>query len=187
VVVLPILDHSAFEAGLFDTLLRSEQSLAFIGLGVALAAVARRQLSVNLIFLAFGIGTGAVLGEQLAAMIEENAGVAGYAILIGPIYCAATGVALTVPAALRHLALPLAALSAGVVLGLPIVADSLSRAQVEFSAGALLAGIGLVLVPLLLLRPFAWSGVAIAGRILGAWLIAIGLMLLTLELTRFQG
>ena len=95
-----------------------------------------------------------------------------------------TGVALAAPAALRAWALPPAALAAGVALGLPIVADSMSRAQVEFTTGALLSGIGLVLAPLLLLWPLVWSGAIIAGRILGAWLIAIGLMLLTVELIR---
>ena len=47
-----------------------------------------------------------------------------------------------------------------------------------------MSGIGLVLAPLLLLWPLVWSGGIIAGRILGAWLIAIGLMLLTVELIR---
>jgi hypothetical protein len=185
VAALPILDRSPFEAGVLDTLLRFDLSLAFAGLGLALAASPRRhRLAANLVLVVCGIGAGAIIGVRLAAAIEDDSGAALYGLLAGPLLCVVTGVALAAPAAIRVWAHPPAALAAGVALGLPIVADSMSRAQVEFTAGALSSGIGLILAPLLLLWPFVRSGATIAGRIFGAWLIAIGLMLLTVELIK---
>jgi hypothetical protein len=83
--------------------------------------------------------------------------------------------------------LSLAGLCSGMILGLGIGPGSLGPTGVEYAAGVLLAGAGLLVLPPLLLQSFEGGWRAIAGRIFGSWLLAIGFMLVGLEIARTAG
>ena len=73
--------------------------------------------------------------------------------------------------------LPVAALATGMALGLVINFDDAMAEEWLFAGGAVLAGSWIVVTALVLWRRFERQWFPIAGRVLGAWLMAIGLML----------
>jgi hypothetical protein len=185
-ILLTTLDYRPVEAGIFSTLLRFDISLPLGGFGLALALESRRPILVILAVMAFGIVVGAGLAEPIARAIETDFRLMGYLFFIGPAYCLVTGAALVSPDAVRRLLLPVAALLSGAILGLSIPLVNPRAAEIEFATGALLAGLALVLVPLMLLAQVQWPGLRIIGRILGSWLIALGLMQIGLQIARIQ-
>jgi hypothetical protein len=187
IVVWPAFDHRPLEAGVFYALLRFDNSLPLAGFGLALAQETRRQIALSLALAVAAIGLGAVLAQPLARAIEADFRAMHYLFLVGPAYCMATGLALLAPARLRPFALALVAVFSGAVLGLVVPLNQPTLAEVEFAAGAVATGIGLALVPLLLLLGLEWPGLRIVMRILGSWLVAIGIMLAGLELARIKG
>lgn len=186
-IALPSAQHTSLQSGLLDALLRFDRSLPLVGLGLALAPVSRREIGASAAFLLVGLGLGAVLGAWIAALIEADFTLFSYLFMLGPLQCLAVGGALVVPPSLRAVTLPPASLACGVALGIGALADVPGGFRAEYSVGAGIAALALVLVPLLLLRDLRWSGLAVATRIAGSWLIAIGLMLLALEIGRMRG
>ena len=134
--------------------------------------------------MAVGIAVGAGIAEPIARAIEADFRLMGYLFFIGPAYCLITGAALVSPEAPRRFLLPPAALLSGAILGLSIPLVNSRPTEIEFAAGALAAGLALVLVPLLLLSRVEWAGLRIVGRVFGSWLIALGLMLIGLQVAR---
>lgn len=82
-----------------------------------------------------------------------------------------------------HLELPPTMLS-GLTFGMLLLVDAPDDPQaLVFSAFAALAALLIVLAFALIRYLLAWSWISIAGRIAGAWLVAIGIMLLAAAAT----
>src|SRR5262249_28723152 len=97
--------------------------------------------------------------------------------LPGPVSCLAAGVALAASPRVRAWLLPPAALVMGAMLAIGIKLVDPSFQDLDFLRGALAASLWLVAAVALTVHLVSarWLGVAV--RILGSWLIAIGLML----------
>jgi hypothetical protein len=186
-IALPAAEHRPLQAGLLDTLLRFDRSLPLVGLGLLLAEASRREMAASALLLLVGLGLGAVAGARIAAAIEEDFTLVTYLFMLGPLFCLAVGGALVAPTGVRVFALPAAALLSGLVLAVGLLAELPGALGAEYLAGAALAIFAAILVPLLILRDIRSPGLSVATRIAGSWLIAIGLMLLALELGGARG
>ena len=181
---LPSMILHEVEAGLIYMLLRFEQALPLVGLGLAMVPMKPREIAAILILIPAGIGLGGMVGNVLGAMIEADFDAIRFVLLIGPSYCVLIGIVLLAPIALRvWTALPAAVIS-GVVIGVEVGGSYMGTPDLGFAAGLLLTGILLIFVPLVLAREFQGPWHRIAERIFGSWLLAIGAMLGGLELVR---
>jgi len=181
-LVYPRASRSNFEFGLLYTVTRYDQALPLVGIGIAIAQLPRRLCLVSLIILAAGIPAGGLMSDWVLGALSEHSEFVGYLFLIAPVCCAIVGLALVMPNRIAVVLTPLAAFLSGAALGLVVSFDDPSAAAKSFAAGAVLSGLWLTVPPLLLWRRFNRPWFPIAGRIFGAWLIAIGAMLTALEL-----
>ena len=178
----PLPDRTAFEFGLLYTLTRYEQSLPLAGLGLALAQMRLRPLFVNVALFIAAVPLGGLVANAIVAALATGADLFVYLRLLPAACCATTGLVLVVRGTIRAFLLPVAALASGLALGLVINMSDPTVEESMFALGAVACGIWLVAGPLLLWRRFAQPWFLIAGRIFGAWLIAVGLMLGALHL-----
>jgi hypothetical protein len=172
-----VADRSMLERGALGVLLSYPRALPLLGFGCALA-LARGWAA------ALGAGLALVglwLGFEYRDLLI-NAAISGAATRVrlglpGPISCLAVGVVLAAPQRLRAWLLPPVAVVVGAMLAVGIKLVDPSFHDPDFLRGALAASLWLVTaVGLTVHLVYArWLGIAV--RILGSWLIAIGLML----------
>jgi hypothetical protein len=186
-IALPAVEHRPLQAGLLDALLRFDRSLPLVGLGLLLAQASRRAMAASALVLLVGFGVGAVAGARIAVAVEEDFTLVTYLFMLGPLLCFGVGAALVAPTAVRVFALPAVALLSGLVLAVGLLAELPGAIGAEYLIGAALAMLATILVPLLILHDIRSPGLAVATRIAGSWLIAIGLMLMALELGGARG
>ncbi len=173
----PAGERGPFVSGLLYPVLRYDGALMLAGLGFALAQTRGRGLILNGAIFAAGLPLGGLAGGWIAAALAAGGDIIRYVLLIVPGCCVITGAALVAPRGGREWILPVAALATGMALGLVINFDDAMAEEWLFAGGAVLAGTWIVVTALLLWRRFERQWFPIAGRILGAWLMAIGLML----------
>jgi hypothetical protein len=94
----------------------------------------------------------------------------------GPISCLAIGIALVPGARLLPWLLPISSIIAGAMLSLAIFLNDPSLHEPAFILMPVLAAFWTVAAVALTVRAFLRSWFAIFGRILGSWLVAIGLL-----------
>ena len=186
-IALPAAEHRPLQAGLLDALLRFDRSLPLAGLGLLFAEASRRAMAASALLLLVAVVLGAIAGARLAVAIEEDFTLVTYLFILGPLLCLAVGGALVAPAAVRGFALPAVAMLSGLALGVGLLAELPGALGAEYFAGAAVAMFTLVLVPVLILHDLRSPGLSVAARIAGSWLIAIGLMLMALELAGARG
>jgi len=178
----PRPDRSGFEFGLLYTVTRYDQALPLLGVGIALARMPSWLCAVCLAVFVFAIFAGAFVSDWMLAAASAHPGLIGYVFLIGPICCLFVGIALAVPDRLTLVFTLPAVTFAGIALGLVISFNDPNAAEWSFAAGAVLAGLWLVVPPMLVLRGFARRWLPIPSRIFGSWLVAIGAMLMAAQL-----
>jgi hypothetical protein len=181
-LIFPRAARSNFEFGLLYTVTRYDQALPLVGIGFAIAQLPLRLCIIGLIVFALGVPAGGLMSDGIAATLSQNPGLAGYVFLIAPICSVAVGATLATPRLIAAMLTPVAAFFSGAVLGLVVSFNDPSAAAIWFAAGAVLSGLWLTVPPLLLWRQFQRPWFPIAGRIFGAWLIAIGAMLIASQL-----
>jgi len=142
---------------------------------LALARPWQAALGAFLAVLGFWLGLAA-LGWLIAA-IASGFAMTSWLGLPGPISCVAVGLVLAVSERIRSWLLPPAAIVIGALLAIGVEFVDPSSHDPNFLRGAIAASIWLVAAIGLMghLCNRAWFRIAI--RILGSWLIAIGLML----------
>lgn len=178
----PRTTPSSFEFGLLYTVTRHNQALPLLAAGFALAGLPRRLCIISVAIFALGIASGSFISDWMGTAVAKNVWLASYVLLIDPISCVVAGVALAAPRKLANLLTPPAVLIIGASLGLVVDLGEPDFSRLAFAAGAVLAGLWLVIAPLLTWRSFERPWLAIAARIFGSWLIAIGAMLAAAQL-----
>lgn len=154
-----------------------QRALPLLGLGCVLALMRPWQAALGAALAVLGLWAGFVTRDWLIAAIVSGPATTGRLALPGPISCLAGGLILAVSERLRSWLLPPAAIIIGATLALGIKLVDPSFHDPNFLRGAVAASVWLVaaigLTGRLCDRP--WFRIAI--RIVGSWLIAIGLML----------
>ena len=150
--------------------------LPLVALGAALALVDRRALLAALALFALGIAAGLVEEDRLLWLLDTVPGAATHMFLTGPISYLAAGVALVASARWRNGLTPPAAAIFGAMLGLTIRLTDPSLHQPVFTWAPVLIAFWIVFAVMLCLRGFWRDWFPIFGRILGSWMLAIGLL-----------
>jgi hypothetical protein len=178
----PRPDQGDFERGVFYTVTRYDQALSLLGAGLAVARLPHRLYCLGIALFAAGVLSGDLLSAAIAAAVPQHPELIGYIFLIGPVCCVVAGASLAGPRGIRIWLAPLAAAMCGGALGMVMDFSGSTAPQWAYAGGAVVAGLLLVLAPLLVFRAFEQPWFPIPARIFGSWLIAIGAMLTTAQL-----
>ena len=150
--------------------------LPLIGLGAAFALIGLRALTAALALFGLGIVAGIVGQDRLLAILDMLPRAATHLFFTGPISYLAAGVALVAAARWREWLAPAAALIVGAMLALTIKLTDPSLHEPAYTWTPVLIAFWIVAAVTLTLRAFRRGWFTIFGRILGSWLLAIGLL-----------
>ena len=153
-----------------------ERAFALLGLGLALARQSPVGRWLSFLIAAGGMAVGIVAEYQVA----NSEFVAGHLFLLnlpGPLVCVLAGLALALPLRLQSWALPVLSGTVGILSGLAVGLAAPAGEFAAFTGGAALAGLWIAALPVLLFPTIRAGWARILTRIVGSWLIAIGLML----------
>jgi len=176
IVLPPAAAESPLAWWIVNSALTPERLLPLLGLGVALALTGPRIALAALLLFCIGIVFGFVAHKELLEPLTKMPQAATHHFLTGPIASIAVGLALIPPARWRAAVLPLLAFIAGCMLALAIVVTDPSLDDPTNRIAGVTIGLWVVVVVMLTLRAFHRPWFAVFSRILGSWLIAIGLL-----------
>lgn len=175
--VHPVADRSMLERGALTVLLSYSVALPLLGLGCALGLARGWEAAAAAMLVVVGLWLGFEYRDLLINAVISGVATRVRLGLPGPVSCFAVGIVLAVPPGLRSWLSPAAAVVVGAMLAVDIKLVDPSFHDPDFLHGALVASgwlLGAVGLTVHLIRA-RWLGIAV--RILGSWLIAIGLML----------
>jgi hypothetical protein len=150
--------------------------LPLVGLGVVFALIGLRALAAALALFALGIVAGIAGQDRLLAMLDLVPRAAMHLFFTGPISYLAAGAALVAGARWRDWLTHVAALIVGAMLALTIKLTDPSLHEPAYTWTPVLIAFWIVAAVTLTLRAFRRGWFSIFGRILGSWLLAIGLL-----------
>jgi hypothetical protein len=157
--------------------LAPERVLPLVGLGVALALGSPRYSLGALALFGDGVALGFFSKDWLLSVLEAIPRATSHHFLTGPISSVAIGVALVLPAArLRSWFLLIAAAVAGTMLAIAIEVTDPSLDDIAIPLAGVVVGFWIVAAISLTVWAFRRTWFAIPARILGSWLVAIGLL-----------
>lgn len=162
---------------IFSSALAYEHILPLIGLGAALALVSLRYRIAAFALFSLGIALGLMFAASFVSAVALIPGAVTHHFLTGPISSTAVGLSLAVPRWVRGWALPVvSAMIAGAMCAVAIrVTDPNVQDPVIARVGIAVA-LWILTAVCLTASAFLQSWFETAGRILGSWLIAIGLL-----------
>jgi len=165
-----------FEDGLLAAVFAYERVLALLGLGLALARPTAVVRWSSIIVLAVGIAGGIAEEGHFAnsALVADHLFVLA---LPGPVACAIAGLALALPRILQTWLLPVFAAPLGFLVGIATGLAAPASDVLAFSAGGALGELWIAATPALLFQSLQGPWARIFTRILGSWLIAVGVLL----------
>jgi hypothetical protein len=176
VALLPVLRENPFARWMLIETLAPERVLPLIGLGAACALTGARAAIAALALFALGIAGGYFGQDWLLSVLYNVPEGPTHLFLTGPISCLVVGLALVPGLRLLPWLLPVAALVAGAMLALAIMLTDPSLHEPAYTWTPVLIAFWMVGAIALTLRAFQRGWFAIFGRILGSWLVAIGLL-----------
>lgn len=153
-----------------------QRVLPLIGLGILMALIDLRASIAGFALFAVGIILGFAFAEMIvAAMTQLPTSPERHHFLTAPALSIAVGLALVAPSRMRIVVLPVVAF-AGVALAVAIWTTSPLGHDLIMGAIGIGIAIWIVGAAFLTVRAFRQSWFNIGGRILGSWLIAIGVL-----------
>ena len=168
--------ENPFARWILSDVFAPERLLAQIGLGAACGLVSARISGAALLLFGLGIVAGSIGQDWLLWVLYNVPEGPTQLFLTGPIAYLAIGLALVPGARLLPWLLPVAAIIAGAMLSLAIMLTDPSLHDPAFTWTPMLAAFWIVVAVSLTLRAFRRGWFPIFGRILGSWLVAIGLL-----------
>ena len=176
VAIALLAKENPFARWILSAVFAPERLLAQFGLGVACGLVSARVFGAALLLFGLGIVAGSVGQDWLLWVLYNVPEGPTHLFLTGPIAFLAIGLALVPGARLLPWLLPLAAIAAGAMLSLAIMLTDPSLHDPAFTWTPVLAAFWIVAAVSLTLHAFRQGWFPIFGRILGSWLVAIGLL-----------
>ncbi len=168
--------ENPFARWILSDVFAPERLLAQIGLGAACGLVSARISGAVLLLFGLGIVAGFVGQDWLLWVLYNVPEGPTHLFLTGPIAYLAIGLALVPGARLLPWLLPVAAVVAGAMLSLAIMLTDPSLHDPAFTWTPVLAACWIAAAVSLTLQAFRRRWFPIFGRILGSWLVAIGLL-----------
>jgi hypothetical protein len=173
---LPATAQSTLTWWIATSALAPVRVLPLLGLGVALVLVDFYLCAVSLLLFGCGIAVGLVTQDYFVAALAALPQAASHDFLTGPVSCLAVGLALAAGARVRRGLLPVAAAIAGAMLVFAIHVTDPSLHDWRFPLAGITIALWIVAAITLIVRAFRRDWFVIPGRILGSWLIAVGLL-----------
>jgi hypothetical protein len=174
--LLPGLRESPLGRWTLMETLAPARVLPLIGLGAAFGLLAGRAFIAALLLFGIGIVIGMVAEDRLLWVLDSVPRAATHLFMTGPISYLAAGAALVASKRRRSIVAPAAAIIVGAMLALMIKLTDPSLHEPVFTWTPVLIAVWMVVSVSLSLRAFRREWFIVAGRILGSWLIAIGLL-----------
>ena len=174
--LLPGLSESPLGRWTLIETLAPARVLPLIGLGAAFGLLAGRAFIAALLLFGIGIVIGLVAEDRLLWALDSVPRAATHLFMTGPISYLAAGAALVASKRGRSIVAPVAAIIVGAMLALIIKLTDPSLHEPVFTWTPVLIAVWIVVSVSLTLRVFRREWFIVAGRILGSWLIAIGLL-----------
>ena len=153
-----------------------QRVLPLAGLGLALAFVSPSQRRTAFFLFALGMALGFIFADPFLSTVALLPGAARSHFLVAPIMSVAVGLSLASPGWIRRSVLPVAAIITGAVFAIAIWLTDPSFRDLTITLTGIGVGFWILLAVCLTVRQFWQTWFEIAGRILGSWLIAIGLL-----------
>jgi len=150
--------------------------LPLIGLGAAFALAGGRILAAAIVLFAAGIVLGIAAEDQLLRILDLVPQAATHLFLVDPIAYLAAGAALVCGDRLRPYIAPVGAVIFGAALALAVKLNDPSLHEPAYTWLPVLIACWIVAAVAMTLRLFPRRWFSIFGRILGSWLLAIGLL-----------
>lgn len=175
IALLPV--ESIFRWWVFSSALAPERVLPLIGVGVALALVGFRYCIAALALFGSGIIVGFLAEGWLLSALETIPQAENHQFLTGPICSVAVGFALMLPGVrLRSWLVLFAAVVTGTLLAVAIKITDPNGDDIVIPFSGAIIGIWIVVAISLTARAFRRDWLSIPARILGSWLVAIGIL-----------
>ncbi|WP_159947141.1 hypothetical protein [Rhizobium sp. 18065] len=171
-------EFAFFELGFLFTLSIYDLVLAMLGISVAVGMAGSRREIYLIVACFLGVMAPMMLAFDpiFHAILQSPLGETLF--LIAPIAVMLAGVVLWLPARARRIGAPLAAGVVGFSLSLFIGLDDFGIGIQEFTLTAVLGALWILLAPGLLLRNFRGPWLTIPARIIGSWLVVIGIIVM---------
>lgn len=153
-----------------------DMTMPVLCFGVGTALVSRSRAILAVLFYLVGLWLGLAFTARIFAAIAVVPKAAAHQFLIGPLSLGIAGVTLILPDRVRSAAIPASGLLLGtaVALSIRLTDPSLHDPMIVSTGGV--AAMWLVLSVGLTVRSFRREWFAIAGRILGSWMLTAGLL-----------
>jgi hypothetical protein len=173
---LPATAQSTLAWWILTSALAPVRVLPLFGLGVAVGLAGYRPAIAALALFGAGIALGFATEDRFVAALAAFPQAASQDFLTGPLSCVAVGLSLAPGARLRQWLLPPAAAIAGAmsIFAIQVTDPSLHNPVIPL-AGILIA-LWIVVGVALTIHAFRRDWFVIPGRIVGSWLIAVGLL-----------
>lgn len=171
-------DYGFLELGALFTLSVYDLALAMLGLalGAAMAETRRDFAAVVGVFLGILVVMLAFFDPIFGVIRSSPLGEVLY--LVAPTAVISTGAALWLTGRWRQWAVMLAAGVVAFSFSLFVGLDDIGVGLIDFAFGTVLSALWLVLAPALMLRHFRGPWLKIPARIVGSWLVVIGVIVL---------
>ncbi|PPJ47440.1 hypothetical protein C0075_17985 [Rhizobium sp. KAs_5_22] len=171
-------DYGFLELGALFTLSVYDLALAMLGLalGAAMAETRRDFAAVVGVFLAVLVVMLTFFDPIFRVILSSPLGEVLY--LIAPTAVMLTGASLWLTGRYRQWAVMLAAAVVAFAFSLFVGLDDIGVGLIDFAFGTVLSALWLVLAPALMLRHFRGPWLRIPSRIVGSWLVVIGIIVL---------
>jgi hypothetical protein len=167
---------TSFVEWLWPNAFAPQRILTLIGLGAACGLVGVRAFAAAVLFFGLGIAGGFVMHDRIVLFLYAALHGPTYLFLTGPISCLAVGLALVPGARPLPWLLPIAALVEGAMLAVAIFLSTPTLDDPVLTWAQLLAAVWIVATVAMTTRAFRRQWFAVFGRILGSWILAIGLL-----------
>jgi hypothetical protein len=176
IVLRPTSAESPLAWWIMHSALAPERVLPLIGLGIAFGLVGTRSCIVGALLLGIGIALGFTFYKPILDPLWAIPSATQSNFMTGPIASVVSGLLLVGGQRWRPWLLAPAAGIIGLMLALAIVVTDPSLNDPTNRYAGVMIGLWIVSAVSLSLRAFRRGWFEIAGRIVGSWLIAIGLL-----------
>lgn len=174
--VLPATSQSTLAWWILKNALSPVRILPMLGLGVALGLAKAGARVASLVLFGGGLVVGFVTQDRFVAALASFPLAGSHDFLTGPISCLIIGLALVAGLRISALGLPAAAAIAGAMLIFAIRVTDPTLHDPAIALAGITISAWIVSATAITVHAFRRDWFAIGSRILGSWLIAIGLL-----------
>lgn len=168
--------HNPFARWILSEMITPVKVLPLFSLGIASALIGVGTMALAQILFVVGIASGSLMGDALLPLLDKIPGATTHLSLTGPISYGAAGAALVIGARWRRFMVPLAAAITGAVTGLGIRFTAPGFHEPAYTWMSILIVFWIVLAVSLCAWGFWREWFVVFSRVLGSWMLAIGLL-----------